>query len=239
FFGADTAIETSQESEYTISFSSIRAFTAGHSFNAIVTALVKKDIKPNPTPCFSLKASLYLARRSMIGCIFTSLKVVNIAVSFLTLTKRFAIVLRRDVIFSLRSLRAPATGAVAAGSAAGLLSAFGAAGFAWAFSASSFVIRPSLPVPLIVEGSIPFSLNILAAAGDAVPAAYESELLASSFAGAAVSSFVAGASSFLSAPPAGASPSSMVQTTAPISKVSPSGAMILRIPALSARNSHV
>src|SRR5690606_4694436 len=123
--------------------------------------------------CFSLKASLYFARRSMIGCMFTSLNVVNIAVSFFTLTKRFAIVLRSEVIFSLRSLRAPVTGAVAgvAGVAAGLLSALGAAGFACAFSASSLVMRPSLPVPLIVDGSIPFSLNIFAAAGDAVPAA--------------------------------------------------------------------
>src|SRR5690606_23041344 len=112
--------------------------------------------------------------RSMIGCIFTSLKVVNIAVSFFTLTKRFAMVLRKEVIFSRRSLREPATattGAVVLVAAAGLLSAFGAAGLACAFSASSLVIRPSLPVPLMVEGSIPFSLNIFAAAGEAAPAA--------------------------------------------------------------------
>src|SRR5690554_3578515 len=88
----------------------MRAFTPGHSFKAVVTAFVKKDIKPKPTPNLSLKDSLYLERRSMIGCMFTSLKVVNIAVSFFTVTKRFAIVLRKEVIFSLRSLRAPATG---------------------------------------------------------------------------------------------------------------------------------
>src|SRR5690606_2943179 len=119
-FGAETAIEISAKSEYTNSFSSIRAFTAGHSFNAVVTALVKNDIKPRPIPCFSLKVSLYLARRSMIGCMLTSLKVVNIAVSFLTATKRLAIVLRNELIFSRRSTRSPAlTGAVAVTAAAG------------------------------------------------------------------------------------------------------------------------
>src|SRR5690606_39948050 len=119
--GADTAMEISQKSEYTISVSSMRALTAGHSFKAVVTALVKKDIKPNPTPCFSLKISLYLARRSMIGCMLTSLKVVNIAVSFFTLTKRLAMVLRKEVIFSRRSLRVPAT-AGATGAVAGFAS---------------------------------------------------------------------------------------------------------------------
>src|SRR5690606_442182 len=47
----------------------------------------------------------------------------------------------------------------------------------------------------------------------------------------------AGASAFFSA--AGASPSSIVHTTAPISKVSPSCAMMRRIPAFSAGNSKV
>src|SRR5690606_28806396 len=100
----------------------MRAFTAGHSFKAVVTAFVKKDMNPSPTPCFSLKVSLYFERRSIIGCMFTSLKVVSMAVSFFTLTRRFAIVLRREVIFSRRSFRAPATGA-GAGAAAGFDSA--------------------------------------------------------------------------------------------------------------------
>ncbi len=127
--GAETAIEISAKSEYTISLSSIRAFTAGHSANAVVTAFVKNDMKPRPIPNFSLKVSLYLARRSMIGCILTSLNVVNIAVSFLTATKRFAIVLRNEDNFSRRSFLAPATGAtVAAGAAAGF--AAGAAALA-------------------------------------------------------------------------------------------------------------
>src|SRR5690606_5970022 len=132
-FGADTAIEMSAKSEYTISLSSIRAFTAGHSFNAVVTALVKNDMKPNPTPCFSLKISLYLALKSMIGCMLTSLNVVNIAVSFFTATRRLAIVLRRELNFSRRSLREKAvftTGAEAGAVGAAFSATLGAAGLA-------------------------------------------------------------------------------------------------------------
>src|SRR5699024_10072083 len=92
--------DISANSEKINSFSSILAFTAGHSFKAVVTAFVKKDIKPSPISCFSLKISLYLLRKSMMGFILTSLKVVNIAVSFFTETNRFAIVRRRELIFS-------------------------------------------------------------------------------------------------------------------------------------------
>src|SRR5476649_1932949 len=105
----------------------MRAPTAGQSFNASQTALVKNDIKPKPTPCFSLNLSLYLLRISMIGDISTSLKVVNMAVSFLTATKRLATVLRNGDIFSRRS---PPAGVVDAGAAAG------AAGFAAAAGAA-------------------------------------------------------------------------------------------------------
>src|ERR1700761_8870090 len=103
----------------------IRAPTAGQSFRASQTALVKNDIKPKPTLCFSLNLSLYLARNSIIGDISTSLKVVSIAVSFLTATNRLATVLRSDDIFSRRSERAPdATGsAFGAGAAAGFAGA--------------------------------------------------------------------------------------------------------------------
>src|ERR1700761_6364129 len=98
----------------------MRAPTAGHSFNASQTALVKNDIKPKPTPCFSLNLSLYLLRISIIGDISTSLKVVSIAVSFLTATNRLATVLRKGDIFSRRSPLAPVAGAG--------VSAFGADG---------------------------------------------------------------------------------------------------------------
>ena len=52
----------------------------GNSLSALTTAFVKKLIKPNPTPCFSLKSSLYFFLSSKIGDIFTSLRVVSIAV---------------------------------------------------------------------------------------------------------------------------------------------------------------
>src|SRR5690606_41003478 len=113
----------------------------GHSFNAWHTAFVKKDMKPSPIPYFSLNLSLYLARRSMMGFISTSLKVVSMAVSFRTATSLRAIVLRRDDIFSLRVLRAP-TGAGAAGSGADAFSASAARAGALALRASSLVIRP-------------------------------------------------------------------------------------------------
>src|SRR6187402_3679385 len=120
--GADTAIEISAKLLNTTSSPSIRAPTEGHSFNASVTALVKNDMKPKPTPCFSLNLSLYLPRISIIGDISTSLKVVSMAVSFLTATKRLATVLRNDDIFSRFSLLSPAlTGAAAGAGAAGLL----------------------------------------------------------------------------------------------------------------------
>src|SRR5690349_7592926 len=85
----------------------ICAFTAGNSFNATQTALVKNDIKPRPTPYFSLNLSLYFARKSITGFMSTSLNVVSMAVSFFTETKRLAMVLRNDVIFSLRLFLLP------------------------------------------------------------------------------------------------------------------------------------
>ena len=86
----------------------------------------------------------------------TSLKVVNIAVSFFTATKRFATVLRSDVIFSARSLRDLVSLVVIFKSAA---------------RASDLVIRPATPVPLTSLGSTPFSASIFAAAGLGVPVA--------------------------------------------------------------------
>src|SRR6056297_1773888 len=65
-------------------------FTDGYISNALTTALVKNDIKPKLTPCLSLKSSLYCFLNSKIADISTSLKVVNMAVSFLAETKRSA-----------------------------------------------------------------------------------------------------------------------------------------------------
>src|SRR5690606_361051 len=102
----------------------------------------------------SLNDSLYFARKSIIGFMFTSLNVVNIAVSFLTVTNRFAIVLRKADSFWRRSLREPALTGAAATAAAGLAASTGFAcdACAFAFSASSLVMRPSLPVPAMEAG---------------------------------------------------------------------------------------
>ena len=113
-FGADTATEMSQKSLKRSSLPSICALTAGHSFKATQTALVKKDMKPRPTPCFSLNWSLNLARMSMIGFMFTSLKVVNMAVSFFTATRRRETVFLKEDIFSLRTPLGPEAAATGA-----------------------------------------------------------------------------------------------------------------------------
>ena len=87
---------------------------------------------------------------------FTSLKVVNIAVSFLAATKRSA-TLRRNIDNLIRSVpRLPPVGVPIEGTA---------------FTASSLVIRPSLPVPTMSEGWMFFSSNILRAAGEGACAA--------------------------------------------------------------------
>src|SRR6185436_18790235 len=81
------------------------AFTAGHSSNAKLHALVKKLMKPRFTPCASLNLSLYFVLISMMALISTSLKVVSIAVVFFASTNLLLIVLRNTLIFSGRSLR--------------------------------------------------------------------------------------------------------------------------------------
>ena len=88
---------------------------------------------------------------------FASLNVVNIAVSFLALTKRSA-TFRRSIDIFLRCVsRTPCAGGVPIDGTASI--------------ASCLVTRPSLPVPCIVEGFMPFSLSIFLAAGEAVPVA--------------------------------------------------------------------
>ena len=110
----------------------------------------------------------------MMGFMLTSLKVVNMAVSFFTATKRRDTVLRSEDIFSLRSARAPETefttgAAETAGD--GVATGAGDATGAEALMASSLVTLPSLPVPARVAESIPFSAKILDAAGEACPVA--------------------------------------------------------------------
>ena len=87
---------------------------------------------------------------------FTSLNVVNMAVSFLAATNLSA-TLRRNIDNLVRSApRLPPVGVPMAGVA---------------FTASSLVILPSLPVPTMSEGWMFFSSNIFLAAGEGAPEA--------------------------------------------------------------------
>ena len=81
------------------------------------------------------------------------------AVSFFTATKRRATVLRNELIFS-RRVPPCATAGAAAGAGAAAAAGFEAA------NASSLVIRPPTPEPATEAAAIPFSSNILDAAGD-------------------------------------------------------------------------
>ncbi len=129
-------------------------FTAGYISNALTTAFVKKDINPSPTPCLLLKSSLYFSLSSKMALISTSLKVVNIALSFLAETKRSATFLRNMDSFDLVSPRLPPVGVPIDGTA---------------LTASSLVIRPSRPDPETESLSIPFSSKIFLAAGEGTP----------------------------------------------------------------------
>src|SRR5258706_3925106 len=109
----------------------------------------------------------------MTGFMSTSLNVVSMAVSFFTATNLRAIVLRNEVIFSLRTVRMPPE--TITGGANGV-AAFASVGFAeetCALTASSLVILPPTPDPCTWAGETPFSSKILPAAGEGYPAAYE------------------------------------------------------------------
>ena len=82
----------------------------------------------------------------------TSLNVVSIAVEFFASSRRSATRLRRRVIGTRFSLRAPSAGC-AAGAASGALASAFAGAFARCFSTSSRVMRPPTPVPLMALAS--------------------------------------------------------------------------------------
>src|SRR6187402_937439 len=113
-------------------------------------------MKPRPTPCISLNLSLYLFLMSITGCIFTSLKVVSMAVVFFASTNLREIVFRRLLIFSgfsfLENDSVP-------GLRPGLLKAA---------RTSSFNIFPSGPDGVIFLGSTFLSAIIAAATGEAL-----------------------------------------------------------------------
>src|SRR5690606_21725196 len=108
--GPETAMDTSTKSYEIISFPSMMEFTAGYIFKALTTAKVKKDIKPNPTPCLFLNLSLDSFLKANIGDMSTSLKVVNMAVVFLASTKRSATLRRNIDILLLEVPRDPPVG---------------------------------------------------------------------------------------------------------------------------------
>ena len=94
-----------------------------------------------------------------MGFMLTSLKVVNMAVSFFTATKRLETVLRKEDIFSRRwPLTLEPVGATAGLVAAtdGVAEGAGAAAGVEAPIASSLVTRPSLPVPATDAAGMPF-----------------------------------------------------------------------------------
>ena len=175
----------------------------------------------------------------MMADMSTSLNVVNIAVSFLALTRRRAMVRRIRLIFRRSSSRLKAAGATfSTTGAAGAGEAGAAGGAETAFCASSFVMRPSLPVPLTAEAGMPFSFSIFAAAGEGCPVAWDA---AAGIAG--TSGATAGAAAGAGATALGTSDActlvSIRATRAPISRSSPSLATYMSLPAASAGNSRV
>ena len=179
--------------------------------------MAKKPMKPRRMSCFLANRSLYLSRASMTALMSTSLKVVSSAALSCALFNRLAMVWRMRVILTRSSPRAPpvATGAAAAAGAGAGAGVAGPLAFASAAaSTSSLVRRPSLPVPLMVEGSTPCSSTARRTAGDMVCAGVSSSSEAA--AGAGVSALAAAGAG------AGAlAPSSMIAITAPTSTVSP------------------
>ena len=119
-------------------------------------AFVKKLMKPRFTPCNSLNLSLYFVRISITGCMFTSLKVVSMAVVFFASTNRRLTVLRRLLIFSVFSF-------LLNNSRPGLLP-----GLVNASSTSSFKILPPIPEGEIFVGFIFLSAMMAEATGVAL-----------------------------------------------------------------------
>ncbi|MDT4851641.1 hypothetical protein FQZ97_858300 [compost metagenome] len=201
-----------------MSLPSIEALTPGWRFSASTAALTKNDMKPRRTPLWVFSnRSLYLLRRSMIGFMLTSLKVVSMAMEDCASTRRSATLARRRVIGTRFSTRSPAanSGASAAG-AAGLATGAGADFLAsTAASTSSLVTRPPLPVPAMLFGSRPFSSASLRAAGERMASSAAAAGAAAAWAAGAAAAAAAGAA-------APAAPSFSLPSSSPLSTVSPS-----------------
>ncbi len=147
-----------------MSVPSISALTAGISFSAWQTALVKKPMKPSFTPCFFSNISLYLERRSITAFMSTSLKVVSMAAVCWASLRRRAIVWRRRVILT-RSSRLSSSADDGARAAFGVSAGCEGAPRAIASITSPFSTWPRLPEPDTCSADTPFSAIILAADG--------------------------------------------------------------------------
>ena len=155
---------------------------------------------------------------------FTSLKVVNIAVSFLAATKRSATFLRNIESFTLSVPRGPPVDVPIAG---------------MAFAASSVVILPPFPVPTMSEGLMFFSSNIFLAAGDGAPVAYVFSATGTAFTSSFFTSGAFSTAGAVVAPFGLAAAVSIRQTICPTATASPSSALSVIIPLASAGNSNV
>src|SRR5512135_1649148 len=134
-----------------MSLPSTEALTTGYFFSAATAALTKKDMKPSLTPCSFSNLSLYLLRKSITGCMLTSLNVVRIAAVDCDCTRRSATRCRRRDIGTRCSGREPSAegNETGGGGALGLAVGAGDGFFASTTAAtSSLVMRPPRPVPV-------------------------------------------------------------------------------------------
>ena len=144
-------------------------------------------MKPSLTPCSFSNFSWKRLRMSMTGAMFTSLKVVRMALLACDCSRRSAMRARRRVMATRSSGRSPRSGAgagacgrMAAGTPVGMdaaedgwgaeTAAAAGAVFACATAASTspLVMRPSLPVPATALAVSPCSDMSFAAAGMAM-----------------------------------------------------------------------
>ena len=129
-------------------------------------------MKPSFTACFFSNRSRYWFLSAITALMSTSLNVVSMAAVFCASLRRRAMVCLSRVI-GTRVSRAWSSGVAGARAATGVgtgcsLTTGAAVGSGLAASASALVMRPSLPVPATAAGAIPFSVRILAAAGDGI-----------------------------------------------------------------------
>ena len=213
-----------------MSLPSTLALMTGNFLSACTAALTKKDMKPSLTPCSLTKASWNFLRSSMTGAMFTSLKVVRMALVACDCSRRSATRARRRVMGTRCSGRLPRSGAagpltcgrLAVGTPVGMDA--GLAPPATAPSTSPLVTRPSLPVPGTLPAGRLLSAMSLAAAGMAMPALLLLAGAAALAAGAGAAAAEAGAGAAAAAP-ATASVSILASSCSAVT-VAPSGWMI-------------